>query len=104
MTAPDTDTRLLLLAPEDNVLIARAPIAAGESLLLEGRAITLAQALSLGHKLARRAIATGEAIVKYGAVIGQATASIPQGAHVHLHNVKSNYTATYALSGEGETR
>ena len=53
--------------------------------------------LPLGHKIARRAIAAGEKIVKYGAPIGSATVAIPAGAHVHVHNVKSDYTPTYHL-------
>ena len=31
----------------------------------------------------------GEAVVKYGEHIGIATAPIPQGGHVHVHNVVS---------------
>ena len=92
-----TDPRLLLLSPEDNVLVARAPIAAGEPIRVEGLELPSATAFSLGHKLARRPIAAGDPILKYGAVIGTATAEIPQGAHVHIHNVRSNYTATHTL-------
>lgn len=98
-TRIDTDRRLLLLAPEDNVVVARAPVATGEKVRLEGRIVTLTSGISMGHKLARRPIAAGEPIVKYGAVIGTATEAIPQGAHVHIHNVKSNYTATISLDG-----
>jgi altronate dehydratase len=43
----------------------------------------------LGHKVARRAIAPGEHIRKYGAVIGEATAVIAAGAHLHVHNMRS---------------
>lgn len=38
-----------------------------------------------GHKLALREIAAGEAIIKYGVVIGRATAPISAGSWVHLH-------------------
>ncbi|MGL4280057.1 MAG: UxaA family hydrolase [Albidovulum sp.] len=92
-----TDDRLLLLSPDDNVVVVRAPIGAGESILVEGQALPLGVAVSMGHKLARRAIRAGEPVVKYGAVIGSATVGIPQGAHVHTHNVRSNYTATHTL-------
>ena len=92
-----TDPRLLLLSPDDNVLVARAPIAAGEPIRVEGLDLPAATAFSLGHKLARRVITAGSPIIKYGAVIGTATADIPQGAHVHTHNVRSNYTATHTL-------
>lgn len=92
-----TDSRLLLLSPDDNVLVVRAPIGAGEVIRVERRDIPLGVAVSMGHKLARRAIRAGEPVVKYGAVIGTATGAIPQGAHVHTHNVRSNYTATHTL-------
>jgi altronate dehydratase small subunit len=35
------------------------------------------------------AIEKGEAIVKYGEVIGRATQQIILGKHVHIHNVES---------------
>lgn len=92
-----TDRRLLLLSPKDNVLVVRAPIGPVEAIRVEGLELPLTVAVSMGHKLARRDIAAGEPVVKYGAVIGTATADIPQGAHVHTHNVRSNYTATHTL-------
>ena len=93
----DTDRRLLLLDEADNVLVAIARIRAGETIRVEGVAVTMPADLPLGHKLARRAIAIGDRIVKYGAPIGSATAAIAAGAHVHVHNVKSDYTPTYHL-------
>ena len=52
--------------------------------------------LADGHKYAARAIQAGEAVVKYGQVIGVAKADIAAGRHVHTHNVRS------ALSGRQE--
>jgi hypothetical protein len=92
-----SDPRLLLLDPRDNVLVVRARIRAGEAFAVEGEAVTVPADLPLGHKVARRAIAAGDKIVKYGAPIGSATAPIAAGAHVHVHNVKSDYTPTYHL-------
>ena len=43
-----------------------------------------------GHKYARRAIAAGEAVVKYGMPIGHATRDIAPGEHVHVHNLATN--------------
>ena len=43
-----------------------------------------------GHKYARRAIAAGENIIKYGMPIGHATRAIAMGEHVHVDNVKTN--------------
>lgn len=43
-----------------------------------------------GHKYARRAIARGENVVKYGMPIGHATCDIAPGEHVHVHNLATN--------------
>jgi hypothetical protein len=97
-----TDTRLLLLSPDDNVFVLRGAIDAGEVVALEAGQAIVPTRLGLGHKIARRAITAGERIVKYGAPIGSATEAIPAGAHVHVHNVKSDYTPTYALQATSE--
>jgi altronate dehydratase small subunit len=94
---PDTDRRLLLLDAADNVLVATSRILAGETVLVEDARVMIRADLPIGHKLSRRAIAAGEKIIKYGAPIGSATADIAAGAHVHVHNVRSDYTPTYHL-------
>ena len=55
--------------------------------------------MPLGHKLARRPIAPGEKVRKYGAPIGTATRAIAAGEHVHVHNLASDYTASISLQG-----
>jgi len=55
---------------------------------------TVTVRLPIGHKVAARAIAAGEKILKYGAPIGSATAPIAAGEHVHTHNVQSDYLPT----------
>lgn len=94
---PGTDLRLLLLSPGDNVLVLRGQIEAGEEIEVEGVRVTVPERLGLGHKLARRPIAPGEKVMKYAAPIGSATAPIAVGDHVHLHNLKSDYTPTHSL-------
>ena len=80
----------------DNVAVALHPIAAGEAVDAAGGALKAAQDIPQGHKVALRAIASGEDIMKYGFSIGHATEDIAQGMWVHTHNVKTN------LSGEVE--
>lgn len=91
------DPRLLLLAPVDNVLVATARLRAGETVTHDGWSVVLPADIPLGHKLARRDLAPGEKIVKYGAPIGSATAAIRAGEHAHVHNIRSDYTPTYHL-------
>lgn len=100
MTDVRSDGRLLLLSPGDTVYVLRGQIEAGETVLVEGRTVTVPQRLGLGHKIARVSVAAGGKVVKYGAPIGSATRAIAPGDHVHLHNLKSDYTPTYALSGQ----
>jgi altronate dehydratase len=44
----------------------------------------------MGHKFALRPIASGENVIKYGEPIGETTAAIARGEHVHVHNVVSH--------------
>ncbi len=55
----DTASRLpplLLLHPDDNIVVARRDIPAGERVELDGEAFAIPAAVELGHKLARRVI------------------------------------------------
>ncbi|WOE75620.1 UxaA family hydrolase [Alterisphingorhabdus coralli] len=84
----------LLLAPDDNVLIAITDLAAGNHVMDGERQITVRQDVPIGHKLARQEIPAGSKVTKYGAGIGSATCDIAQGDWVHLHNLASDYLAT----------
>ena len=98
-TGAATDGRLILLDDRDNVFVLRARIAASEEIHAGGAIVRIERELPIGHKIARRPIAAGEPIVKYGAPIGRATVAIAAGSHVHVHNVVSDYTPTYHLDG-----
>ena len=86
---------LIRIHPRDNVLVLTRTVRAGETVRFEGRAITLESDLALGHKLAAEPIAPGEKVLKYGLPIGTAAERIPFGAHIHVHNLKSDYLPTY---------
>jgi altronate hydrolase len=79
--------RAILLHPRDNVAIARIALPAGQSLELNHATICMKEAIPAGHKVAIREIAPGEAVLRYGNVIGFATTRITPGEHVHLHNL-----------------
>jgi len=51
--------------------------------------ITLVDAVEFGHKFAIVDIPAGTDILKYGEVIGRATADIPRGGHAHVQNIES---------------
>lgn len=94
---PNTDSRVLILAPGDNVAIAKTDIPAGTALTVMGKSVKLAAKMEVGHKFAFVPVRKGETIVKYGAPIGVATADIAPGESMHLHNVTSDYIPTYTL-------
>ena len=95
----DTDERLLLLSPLDNVFVLRGAIEAGENILVCGVQVSFKERIGLGHKLARTAILSGSKVLKYGAPVGSATRDISIGEHVHISNLKSDYTPTHSLEG-----
>jgi hypothetical protein len=97
MASSDERPAVMKLAAQDNVAVALRPLAAGESVACDGVACTIERAVAIGHKIAARAIAPGETIVKYNCPIGVATAPIAPGDYVHTHNVKSGYLPTYTL-------
>jgi len=92
-----TDQRLLLLHEFDNVRVATSRLHAGEHIVIDGASALLVADVPIGHKLARWDIEANDKIVKYGAPIGVATTRIEVGSHVHVHNVRSDYTPTYHL-------
>jgi hypothetical protein len=89
------DRRLLLLSEADNVVVACASLKSGDVVTFDGVDVTLNGDAPAGFKIARRDMAPGEKVMKYGAVIGSATAPIRRGDLVHLHNMKSDYLPTY---------
>ncbi|SJZ66861.1 UxaA family hydrolase [Consotaella salsifontis] len=74
--------RVVRLNEADNVVIAVDAIAEGTP--VEG--VVARQRIPRGHKVAVRSIARGEVILKFGQIIGSATADIAAGDHVHVHN------------------
>lgn len=83
--------QLILLSGDDNVAVAIRDLEPGARAETEGVALTVRDRIPLGHKVARRAIAGGERILKFGVPVGVATRDIAEGDHVHLHNVRSDY-------------
>lgn len=92
-----TDPRVLVLAPGDNVAVARTDLEAGARLAVMGRPVTLKARILTGHKFAFVPVSKGAKIVKYGAPIGIALRDIAPGEYMHIHNIASDYIPTYTL-------
>lgn len=83
----------IMIKDGDNVATALRDLAAGESATVgcgeSTQTTRLLQDIAYGHKFAVRDIAIGADVLKYGEVIGRATADIAAGAHAHVHNIES---------------
>lgn len=77
----------LRLHPADNVAVARKTIPAETGLHGEGLDLRTRDVIPPGHKLAVREVSEGEAVRKYGQIIGFAGRAIAPGQHVHTHNL-----------------
>jgi len=85
--------RAIVLNPADNVatLIDNGG-AADTTVELRGEkqgTVTLKQDIPFGHKVALADMDVGADILKYATVVGETTAAITVGEHVHIHNVDS---------------
>jgi altronate dehydratase len=82
-------TDVLVVSARDNVATALESLEPGRVIELAGSTVRVGEAIPRGHKVALRALAKGDQIIKYGSAIGSATMAIAAGAHVHTHNVAS---------------
>ena len=85
---------VIRLHPEDSVVIARATLLPGTPVADN---VVAAERIPAGHKVAVRAIAKGEAVRRYGQIIGFASAPIAPGQHVHVQNCEmGDFAKDYA--------
>jgi altronate dehydratase small subunit len=85
--------KMILMHERDNVATAIRDLQSSTEVSIENEherfRFKLIQSIPFGHKFCVRRIPVGGDVVKYGEVIGVATANISPGEHVHVHNVKS---------------
>ncbi len=86
--------KTIVISPNDSVAVCLAPMKKGE----QAEGVTLAQDVDKGHKFALKPIKKGDQVIKYGEVIGRATADIAPGEHIHSHNMKTNLEGTLEYS------
>jgi altronate hydrolase len=83
-----SDADLLLLHRTDDVYVALRPLSAGETVAAAGEGpVMVGGDVPVGHKLARRELASGGLVRKYGQIIGALTEAVPAGGHIHTHNL-----------------
>ena len=89
MNAPDVKNLTapaIRLHANDNVLVARTDLAQGAVLAAEK--LTCLNRIPAGHKVAARALAKGEPVLKYNTIIGFASADIAPGTLLHRLNME----------------
>ncbi len=75
--------KTLVLNASDNIAVALANLDVGSE---TAQGVNIVRRVPRGHKFAIRAIPAGEAILKFGQIIGFASEAIPPGDWVHEHN------------------
>lgn len=75
--------------PKDNLATTLRSLSKGETIVVDGLEIILAEDIPQYHKVALCNIKNGELVVKYGEVIGKATKDIGKGNLAHVHNIES---------------
>ncbi|MFM2423134.1 MAG: hypothetical protein RL291_1664, partial [Pseudomonadota bacterium] len=76
------EPRSLRLNAKDNLIVAVDTLMAGKA----ADGVTAKERIPKGHKMATVAIAEGAPVVKFGQIIGFASAPIAPGQHIHTHN------------------
>ena len=84
---------IMVMQEKDNVAVCLKEMEAGKTVEVPVRGVKtpiyLIDDIPFAHKFALTDIDTGQNIVKYGEVIGLASAPIKAGQWVHTHNVES---------------
>lgn len=98
-----THPRTLRLNDADNVVIALDSLTIGKSMTGDPTGLAARQPVPRGHKVAVQPIASGEAIRKFGQIIGFASCDIQPGDWVHEHNVvMHDFQRDYAFATEAK--
>ena len=86
--------KILILSEKDNIAVCLVDMEIGEVIGQDELNLTIQNRIPRGHKVATRAIAKDEGIIKYGERMGHATSDIKIGEHVHTHNVLGDRLST----------
>ncbi len=101
---PDSFTSVILLHPNDNILVCVKPLKVGDEVVIDNEKIQLSSDIALGHKIARQNLMPGDKVYRYGAPIGSMTQAANKGEHLHMHNMKSDYIPSHTRSRQNKDR
>ena len=91
-------SRILLVHPQDDMVVALEDHASGDRIVLHDDAITLTGPVEAKHKFSRRAVKEGERLRMYGIVVAEALRDIRQGDPLTTSNIK-HATADVEVNG-----
>ena len=86
--------KVLILNEDDNIAVCLVELEIGEVIGQDGLNLTIQNRIPRGHKVATKAIAKDDWIIKYCERMGHATSDIKVGEHVHTHNVLGDRLST----------
>ncbi|MBU1049400.1 UxaA family hydrolase [Candidatus Bipolaricaulota bacterium] len=96
MNPLNATVRALLVHPKDNIATLMNRADSGDNVvitdleLMRLGTIRLEDSIESFHKVSVHEITSGEHVIKFGESIGVSSQRIPQGSHVHVHNVISD--------------
>src|SRR5680860_171009 len=95
----ELDQVAVLLERDDHVANAKQALLPGTMLILaDNSQVRVSQVVPPGHKVAVAAVPEGQAVHKYGQIIGFASQDIAPGQHVHEHNLMiKDFAKDYAF-------
>lgn len=98
-----TTSKLLTirLHESDNVVVARVDLLYGTKIPAEN--IICLDRITFGHKIATADLQKGQAVEKYGQIIGFASGDIKAGQHVHTHNLEmKDFARDYEIGADAK--
>ena len=77
----------VIIHPDDNVVTVTEDIPTDGTVVWGTGEIRATTPIPYGHKIALRPLVAGDAVIKYGHLIGRAAGPIAAGEHIHQHNL-----------------
>src|SRR5713101_7081821 len=89
---------VLKIGPADNVAVALIRLEKGDEVVLDGQSYRIQSRVPAKHKFALQDFNTGDGIVMYGVLVGQATAAIRKGEALSVANTRHQSAEFHAKS------
>ena len=84
----EMDRRVLQIHPKDNVLVALHDLRQGEHIVHHGETYALLEDIAAKHKFFIEDLATGDAVIMYGVLVGRALHDVKAGQWMNTGNIK----------------